>query len=75
MKRARFVLAIAAAALVSGWLLAPVHAEAEQKPNIVIIWGDDIGQSDLSTYTFGVMGFQTPNIDRVAAEGVQFTLA
>jgi len=43
------------------------------KPNIVIIWGDDIGQSDISAYTFGVMGFKTPNIDRIATEGVKFT--
>jgi arylsulfatase len=43
------------------------------KPNIVIIWGDDIGQSDVSAYTRGLMGFQTPNIDRVAQEGMLFT--
>jgi arylsulfatase A-like enzyme len=44
-----------------------------KKPNIVIIWGDDIGQSDISAYTFGLMGFRTPNIDRVAKEGMLFT--
>jgi arylsulfatase A-like enzyme len=43
------------------------------KPNIVIIWGDDIGQSNLSVYTRGLMGYQTPNIDRVAKEGMLFT--
>ncbi|KPJ79178.1 MAG: arylsulfatase [Deltaproteobacteria bacterium SG8_13] len=43
------------------------------KPNIVVIWGDDIGQSNLSTYTRGLMGYQTPNIDRVAREGMLFT--
>jgi arylsulfatase len=43
------------------------------KPNIVIIWGDDIGQSDISAYTFGLMGFKTPNIDRIAKEGMMFT--
>ena len=43
------------------------------KPNIVIIWGDDIGQSDISAYSHGLMGFKTPNIDRVAKEGVMFT--
>jgi arylsulfatase A-like enzyme len=48
-------------------------AQAPKKPNIVIIWGDDIGQSDLSAYTFGLMGFHTPNIDRIAKEGVMFT--
>ena len=43
------------------------------KPNIVIIWGDDIGQSNISAYSLGVMGYKTPNIDRVAKEGVMFT--
>ena len=46
---------------------------AADKPNIVIIWGDDIGQSNLSIYTKGLMGYQTPNIDRVANEGILFT--
>ena len=46
---------------------------AQDKPNIVIIWGDDIGQSDISAYTMGLMGFHTPNIDRVADEGMIFT--
>src|ERR1700751_941386 len=43
------------------------------KPNVLIIWGDDIGQSNLSCYNNGMMGYRTPNIDRVAAEGVLFT--
>ena len=43
------------------------------KPNIVIIWGDDIGQSNVSAYTRGLMGYQTPNIDRLASEGMMFT--
>lgn len=46
---------------------------AATKPNIVIIWGDDIGQSNISAYTKGVMGYRTPNIDRVANEGIIFT--
>jgi arylsulfatase len=44
-----------------------------KKPNICIIWGDDIGQSNISAYSHGVMGYQTPNIDRVAKEGMMFT--
>src|SRR5499425_634294 len=44
-----------------------------KKPNIVIIWGDDIGQSDISAYSMGLMGFHTPNIDRIAKEGMIFT--
>jgi arylsulfatase len=52
----------------------PAAAQATQKkPNIVIIWGDDIGQSDVSAYSMGLMGFHTPNIDRVAKEGMIFT--
>ncbi|HVW03523.1 MAG TPA: arylsulfatase [Vicinamibacterales bacterium] len=43
------------------------------KPNILVIWGDDIGQSNLSCYTHGLMGYRTPNIDRLAKEGVLFT--
>jgi arylsulfatase A-like enzyme len=43
------------------------------KPNILIIWGDDIGMSNLSCYSDGVMGYRTRNIDRIADEGVRFT--
>jgi arylsulfatase len=43
------------------------------KPNIVVIWGDDIGQSNLSCYSDGLMGYRTPNIDRIANEGMRFT--
>lgn len=48
-------------------------ASTAGKPNIVVIWGDDIGQSDISAYTKGLMGFRTPNIDRLADEGMLFT--
>jgi len=48
-------------------------AFAADKPNILVIWGDDIGQSNISNWTHGVMGYQTPNIDRIANEGVSFT--
>ena len=51
---------------------APALA-ADKKPNIVIIWGDDIGQSNISAYSHGLMGYQTPNIDRIAKEGMMFT--
>ncbi len=41
--------------------------QAQQKnPNIVIIWGDDIGQTNISTYSMGIMGYKTPNIDEIA---------
>ena len=43
------------------------------RPNIVIFWGDDIGISNLSCYSDGLMGFRTPNMDRLASEGIRFT--
>ena len=46
---------------------------AAGKPNILVIWGDDIGQSNISYYTHGLMGYKTPNIDRIATEGMVFT--
>jgi arylsulfatase len=52
---------------------AGAQGASGSKPNIVIIWGDDIGIEDISAYSHGLMGFQTPNIDRVATEGVLFT--
>jgi arylsulfatase A-like enzyme len=49
------------------------RSRAPAKPNIVVIWGDDIGMANLSCYTRGLMGYQTPNIDRIAQEGMLFT--
>ena len=46
----------------------PAAAQQQQRPNIVVIWGDDIGQSNVSAYSRGMMGYQTPNIDRVPPE-------
>ena len=48
-------------------------AAAQDKPNILVIWGDDIGQFNISAYNMGMMGYKTPNIDRIAAEGAVFT--
>jgi hypothetical protein len=48
------------------------HAQTG-KPNILIIWGDDIGQFNISAYNMGMMGYRTPNIDRLAREGALFT--
>jgi len=45
----------------------------DSKPNILVIWGDDIGISNLSCYSDGLMGYRTPNIDRIADEGMRFT--
>src|SRR5258708_8261026 len=46
---------------------------AAKKPNILILWGDDIGMWNISRFNLGMMGYRTPNIDRIAAEGVTFT--
>ncbi|APV52329.1 arylsulfatase [Betaproteobacteria bacterium GR16-43] len=51
---------------------SPAHAQAK-KPNILVIWGDDIGTTNISYNSRGMMGYKTPNIDRVAHEGVAFT--
>ncbi len=48
-------------------------ASAADKPNILVVWGDDVGQSNISAYTMGLMGYRTPNIDRIANEGMIFT--
>jgi arylsulfatase A-like enzyme len=52
--------------------VATSHA-ADKKPNILVIWGDDIGQFNVSAYNMGMMGYKTPNIDRLAKEGAVFT--
>ncbi|EJM44175.1 arylsulfatase A family protein [Pseudomonas sp. GM33] len=48
-------------------------AGAADKPNILVIFGDDIGQTNISAYSHGVVGYKTPNIDRIANEGMMFT--
>ena len=65
----RLALAAAIAALAAG----AAAAQEADKPNILVIWGDDIGQFNTSAYNRGMMGYQTPNIDRVASEGALFT--
>jgi arylsulfatase len=75
MNRTHRWLSLAMVALAT-FLFGPASAWAQasaKPPNIVIIWGDDIGQSNISAYSHGVMGYKTPNIDRVAREGVMFT--
>ncbi len=51
-----------------GWAQAPAR-----KPNILVIWGDDIGQFNISAYNMGMMGYKTPNIDSIAKQGAIFT--
>ncbi len=52
---------------------AQAHAQAPSKPNILVIWGDDIGSFNISAYNQGMMGYRTPNIDSIAKNGALFT--
>ena len=62
-----------AAAMASPVATSPARAQtAGRKPNILVIWGDDIGYWNLGAYSLGLMG-RTPNIDRIAKEGMLFT--
>jgi hypothetical protein len=67
--RTKTVLSIAVLAMVA----LTGTATAQDQPNILVVWGDDIGQSNISAYTRGMMGYETPNIDRIANEGMIFT--
>ena len=64
-----------AAVVVLPLLIAVASAQTggARKPNILVIWGDDIGQFNISAYNMGMMGYRTPNIDRIAREGALFT--
>jgi arylsulfatase len=74
MARTQWVSTLLVLAFATLALPAAAEEGAKQdKPNILVIWGDDIGQSNISAYTMGVVGYRTPNIDRVAAEGMIFT--
>ena len=46
---------------------------ADDRPNILVIWGDDVGMWNISHNNNGMMGYETPNIDRIAREGISFT--
>jgi arylsulfatase len=61
------------ACIVAGIGFAPLAQAQDAKPNILVIWGDDIGVHNISAYNHGIMGYQTPNIDRLAQEGALFT--
>src|SRR5687767_15845476 len=64
-----------AVACLGAVLATAVSAQAQEarRPNILVIWGDDIGWYNISAYNLGVMGYRTPNIDRIAREGAMFT--
>ena len=72
MRRTAFVALAMAALLMLG--TPGVQADENQKrPNILVLWGDDIGWQNVSAYGMGVMGYTTPNIDRIGREGIRFT--
>ena len=71
MKRNQLQLILVVLLIPLIFSIGPVSAAS--KPNILVIWGDDIGQTNISTYTFGLVGYKTPNIDRIAQEGMMFT--
>jgi len=62
-----------AGVLLAGVLVWTSAGAQTDKPNILVVWGDDVGQSNISTYTHGLVGYKTPNIDRIAGEGMTFT--
>jgi arylsulfatase len=72
MKPIFHLICLAVLAMVMLVGIAP-QATAGSQPNILVIWGDDIGQSNISAYTRGMVGYRTPNIDRIAAQGMLFT--
>ncbi|MGH9554466.1 MAG: arylsulfatase, partial [Terriglobales bacterium] len=79
-KRQTATLALLAMLAAMTWLGVPAAAQQEKpfgsaqgKPNILVIWGDDIGYWNISAYNQGMMGYKTPNIDRLAKEGALFT--
>ena len=75
-KRFLALLSIAGAFMLAlGALPSGAQAASAEgnKPNILVIWGDDIGQFNISAYNMGMMGYKTPNIDRIAKEGALFT--
>jgi len=76
MKRKSKLLHYGLSLLTAGAALLSVTTNvqaADKKPNILVIWGDDIGMDNISHNSHGLMGYKTPNIDRIAKEGVSFT--
>ena len=54
-------------------LVVGLIAQKNKKPNILVIWGDDIGWANISCYNHGIMGYKTPNLDKLADEGAMYT--
>ena len=64
---------VLATAIAAGAMIGAQAVAADQPPNILVIWGDDIGQFNISAYNNGMMGYRTPNIDSIAKQGALFT--
>jgi hypothetical protein len=73
LSRVATVAGAAVALSLAGPQTGAVWAQTAGQPNILVIWGDDIGQFNISAYNRGMMGYRTPNIDRIAGEGALFT--
>jgi arylsulfatase len=69
----RRIFMVAAILAVLAFIAGPVSAAKAKKPNILVIWGDDIGMYNISAYHRGMLGGKTPNLDRIANEGAMFT--
>ena len=73
MRSSRHVPLAAFVALAAMSLCITPASSQTNRPNILVIWGDDIGVHNISAYNHGIMGYKTPNIDRIAKEGALFT--
>src|SRR6266550_3262211 len=78
LKRVLFATVCAMGVLALDLMMLPTRSRAEsapqtRKPNILVLWGDDVGYWNISAYNQGMMGYKTPNIDRIAKEGALFT--
>ena len=76
LSRRNFLLGSTTIAAGSAWgsvaTVRSAQAQAGDQPNILVIFGDDIGLANISAYSHGLMGYRTPNIDRIASEGMMF---
>lgn len=72
-KTSLFIMVFMIGAFVINSSVSEAQGNKNSKPNILVVWGDDIGQSNISAFTNGMMGYRTPNIDRIADEGMMFT--
>ena len=71
--RLLLIAALALLGLQSTQAASPAEQKEQKKPNVLVIWGDDIGVHNISAYNHGIMGYKTPNIDQIAREGAMFT--